>query len=378
MYKIFYWSPYLSNVATINNVLNSALSLAKYSKKFEISLINAFGEWNVKKDLLKKNNIKIEKLSSFNINLPIIGYLRSRIYLFLIFLINFFPFLNLLKNKKPDYVIIHLLTSLPLILLFLFNFKTKFILRISGLPKLNFLRKLLWIRISKKIFMVTCPSIETYNQIKELEIFPKDKITILYDPIIKISDIIDKKKEIFDKNISENFYLSVGRLTRQKNHILLLKAFLKQIKKNKDIILYIIGDGERENYLKNFIMRNNLNKNIFLLGHKKNVFPFFYKAKATIITSLWEDPGAVMIESAFCNTPIISSDCKNGPSEFIMNNEAGYLFKSNDLKSLSTVIDDFINKPDGSVKQKIITAKKRCKKFTFFNHYKKMKSILNV
>tara|TARA_Y100000591_G_scaffold129305_1_gene110758 strand:- start:1045 stop:2181 length:1137 start_codon:yes stop_codon:yes gene_type:complete len=378
MYKIFYWSPYLSNVATINNVLNSALSLAKYSKKFEISLINAFGEWNVKKDLLKKNNIKIEKLSSLNINLPIIGYLRSRIYLFLIFLINFFPFLNLLKNKKPDYVIIHLLTSLPLILLFLFNFKTKFILRISGLPKLNFLRKLLWIRISKKIFMVTCPSIETYNQIKELEIFPKDKITILYDPIIKISDIIDKKKEIFDKNISENFYLSVGRLTRQKNHILLLKAFLKQIKKNKDIILYIIGDGERENYLKNFIMRNNLNKNIFLLGHKKNVFPFFYKAKATIITSLWEDPGAVMIESAFCNTPIISSDCKNGPSEFIMNNEAGYLFKSNDLKSLSTVIDDFINKPDGSVKQKIITAKKRCKKFTFFNHYKKMKSILNV
>ncbi len=378
MYKIFYWSPYLSNVATINNVLNSALSLAKYSKKFEISLINVFGEWNVKKDLLKRNNIKIEKLSSFNINLPIIGYLRSRIYLFFIFLINFFPFLNLLKNKKPDYVIIHLLTSLPLILLFLFNFKTKFILRISGLPKLNFLRKLLWIQISKKIFMVTCPSVETYNQIKELEIFPKDKITILYDPIIKISDIMDKKKEIFDKNISENFYLSVGRLTRQKNHILLLKAFLEQIKKNKDIILYIIGDGERENYLKNFIIKNNLNKNIFLLGHKKNVFPFFYKAKATIITSLWEDPGAVMIESAFCNTPIISSDCKNGPSEFIMNNEAGYLFKSNDLKSLSTVIDDFINKPDGSAKQKIITAKKRCKKFTFFNHYKKLKSILNV
>ena len=378
MYKIFYWSPYLSNVATINNVLNSALSLAKYSKKFEISLINVFGEWNVKKDLLKRNNIKIEKLSSININLPITGYLRSRIYLFFIFLINFFPFLNLLKNKKPDYVIIHLLTSLPLILLFLFNFKTKFILRISGLPKLNFLRKFLWIQISKKIFMVTCPSVETYNQIKELEIFPKDKITILYDPIIKISDIMDKKKEIFDKNISENFYLSVGRLTRQKNHILLLKAFLEQIKKNKDIILYIIGDGERENYLKNFIIKNNLNKNIFLLGHKKNVFPFFYKAKATIITSLWEDPGAVMIESAFCNTPIISSDCKNGPSEFIMNNEAGYLFKSNDLKSLSTVIDDFINKPDVSTKQKIITAKKRCKKFTFFNHYKKLKSILNV
>ena len=37
MNKIFYWSPYLSNVATIHNVLTSALSLATYNKKFEVS-----------------------------------------------------------------------------------------------------------------------------------------------------------------------------------------------------------------------------------------------------------------------------------------------------------------------------------------------------
>lgn len=377
MNKIFYWSPYLSNVATINNVLNSALSLAKYNKKFEVSLINVFGEWNFKEDLLKRNNIKIEKLSSIHINLPIIGFLRSRVYLFFIFIINFFPFLRLLKIKKPDYIIIHLLTSLPLILLFFFSFKTKFILRISGLPKLNFIRKFLWILVSKKIHMVTCPSFETYNQIKELEIFPNDKITILYDPIIMISDIVKRKKEIFDENLPENFYLSIGRLTRQKNHILLLKAFLEQTKKNKDAILYIIGSGERENYLNHFIVKNNLTKNIFLLGHKKNVFPFIYKAKAMIITSLWEDPGAVMIESAYCNTPIISSDCKNGPSEFVMNNKAGYLFKSNNLNSLTTVIDEFINDSDESIKKKIFLAKKNCKKFTFFHHYKILKSILN-
>ena len=369
MYKIFYWSPYLSNVATINNVLNSALSLAKYNKKFEISLINVFGEWNVKKSLLKRNNIKIEKLTSLNINLPIIGYLRSRVYLFFIFFINFFPFLNLLKNKKPDYIIIHLLTSLPLILLFLFNFKTKFILRISGLPKLNFLRKLLWMKVSKKIYMVTCPSIETYNQIKELEIFPNDKITVLYDPIIKISDIMKKKKEIFDKDLSENFYLSIGRLTRQKNHILLLKAFLEQTKKNKDAILYIIGDGEKENYLNNFIIKNNLTKNIILLGHKKNVFPFFYKAKATIITSLWEDPGAVMIESAFCNTPIISSDCKNGPREFLNNGKGGILYETGKKDKLKESLDKFLGFKKLDKSNLKINAKKNCNKYTLYKHY---------
>ena len=378
MSKIFYWSPYLSNVATINNVLNSALSLKRYDKSHEVSLINVFGEWDFKKDLLEKNNISLEKLSDFNISLPIIGFLKSRIYLAIIFIINFFPFLRLMKIKKPDYIIVHLLTSLPLISLLLFKYETKFILRISGLPKLNFLRKILWKLISKKIFMVTCPTVETYNEIKKTEIFSSNKITILYDPIIKISDLMKKKRTILDQSIKDDFYLSIGSLTKQKNHILLLKAFLELTKKNKDLILYIIGDGERKNFLNNFILKNNLAKNVFLLGYRKNVFPFIDKAKATIITSLWEDPGAVMIESAFCNTPIISSDCKNGPSEFINNNEAGYLFKSNDLDSFQNALNNFILDTDTSKNQKVVIAKRRSKKFTFFSHYKKLRSILNV
>ena len=72
-----------------------------------------------------------------------------------------------------------------------------------------------------------------------------------------------------------------------------------------------------------------------LLGHKKNVFPFFYNAKATLIScSLWEDPGAVMIEAAFSNTLVLSSNCKNGPKEFLMNAQAGYLFENDNLDSL--------------------------------------------
>ena len=47
MKKIFYWSPYLSNVATIKNVLNSAMSMKKYNKKsLNISIIDVVGEWS--------------------------------------------------------------------------------------------------------------------------------------------------------------------------------------------------------------------------------------------------------------------------------------------------------------------------------------------
>ena len=42
----------------------------------------------------------------------------------------------------------------------LFNLKTNMILRISGFPKLNFLRKKLWTFSEKKLFSITCPSLD--------------------------------------------------------------------------------------------------------------------------------------------------------------------------------------------------------------------------
>ena len=53
--NIFYWSPYLGRVATIRSVLNSMIGLSKFSKKkFKISIINCFGEWDQNITSLKK------------------------------------------------------------------------------------------------------------------------------------------------------------------------------------------------------------------------------------------------------------------------------------------------------------------------------------
>ena len=45
--KIFYWSPFYSDIATIKAVLNSATSISKFSKdNFKPTLINVIGEWD--------------------------------------------------------------------------------------------------------------------------------------------------------------------------------------------------------------------------------------------------------------------------------------------------------------------------------------------
>ena len=123
--KIFVWSPFISKVGVVNNVINNAYSLIKFSKsrKFKISLINSFGEWNnFQEDLLEK---KINIINFFNFNFfrkfKKGGFLKSRLSYIFIFFTSFFPLLKILKKEKPDYLTAYLITSLPLILFTFFN-----------------------------------------------------------------------------------------------------------------------------------------------------------------------------------------------------------------------------------------------------------------
>ena len=147
-------------------------------------------------------------------------------------------------------------------------------------------------------------------------------------------------------------------------------------KKKKDNYLYIIGDGEEKEKLQKKIFDLNLQNNIFLLGYKENVFPYVLLAKAIISPSLWEDPGAVMIEAAFCNKVVISSDCKNGPKEFLMNNKAGYLFENRKLDSLVNAVNTFMEDSKIKIYEKRKLAKINSKKYTIFNHFTVLRKFL--
>ena len=380
MKKICYWSPHISNVATIKNVINSAISLKKFKKdSYSVKIFDVIGEWSTYKNFLNKYDIKTIKLTNLDLKkfLPISGFLKSRLVYFLIFFLKINQLRKILKKDKPDYIIIHLITFLPLFLLIFFKFDTKFILRISGLPRLTILRKYLWKITSKKIFLVTCPSEQTKKDLISENIFPEDKLKILYDPLLNVKLIAKKLKDKKTIEKDKVYFLNIGRLTNQKNQLLLIKVFSSILKINKNLNLYIVGDGENKKKLQKYIETNNLQRNIFLLGYVDNVYPIIKGSMALVSSSLWEDPGAVMIEASYCGKNIISSDCPNGPAEFLSNGEGGYLFKNNDEKDLYEKINMFLKESEIIKYNKILLCKKNTKKYTLFYHYKSLNKILN-
>ena len=374
--KIFYWSPHTSHVATIRAVLNSAISLNKYrSNEYDVSIINVNGEWD---------NFKSEKVNFINLfnsiyfnTFPKNGFIKSRISYLYIFIRYFFSLKKLIKEEKPDYLIIHLITSLPLILLILFNFKTRFILRVSGLPKLNIIRKWLWKIASKKLYLITTPTQATLDYLKNINLIDKKKIVLLTDPVFRIREIVNLKKEKLNEPFQSDkkYILSIGRLTYQKNFNLLIESFNEIKKIYNDYKLIIIGDGEERDNLEFLISKLNLKNEIFLIGFKKNIFPYLKIADCLISSSRWEDPGFTLIEAGILNKIIISTNCLSGPRE-LLNENNGYLFDNENKKSL---IDQFVNYKKNSYENnqiKKIVTKNKFKFYSIHSHFLQIQKLL--
>jgi glycosyltransferase involved in cell wall biosynthesis len=296
-----------------------------------------------------------------------------------IYFYYFFLLLKILKKEQPNFLVIHLITSLPLTLLAIFNFKTKFILRISGYPKLNLIRRIFWKLLSRKIYKITFPTQETYQLFVQQKIFDIGKMYVVYDPVLDINLINQKKFLPIKDSIINNtkYILSIGRFTKQKNFEFLIKSFSKIIKKYSKLKLLIIGQGELKRKYEELLKNLNLNEKVILLNYQENIYQFMNNSMCFVTASLWEDPGFVMIESAATDTVIISSDCRSGPKEFINDNEGGYLFKTNDQKDFIDTFDRFMSDSKELIFNKKVFAKKEAINFTRFRHYKAFSCLLN-
>ena len=380
--KIFYWSPFISKVATVSSVIRSAESIIKYcdtKKKIDVSIIDAIGEWdNYRNSISNKINIiKLNDKNYFNF-LPRGGFLKSRFSYLFIFFINFFKLKNVLQEKKPDFLIVHLITSLPIFLSLFLKKKTKIILRLSGLPKLNSIRYLFWKLFSKKIHCITCPTIATYNNLIKKNIFDKDKIHVLHDPAILLNDYSNKKFENIEnqKEKSNKVILAIGRLTHQKNFPFLITAFKKINEKYPEYILQILGDGEQKSELVKLINKLNLEGKVTLMGFQKNVYKYLINSDCFVLSSLWEDPGFVLLEAGLSNTIVISSNCTNGPEEILENGKNGFLFQNNNLQDFLSKFEEFKKADNKQLESKKKNLKKYIKKFTLYSHFNSLNKII--
>lgn len=172
------------------------------------------------------------------------------------------------------------------------------------------------------------------------------KSSVLYNVIDmkSLSEKADSDAAEYDYNI-----VYVGRLSYQKNPERLIKILYSVIQKKPDMKVAIVGNGEYEQFVVDYIRNNSLDKNINYLGYSNNPLKIIRSSKVLVMTSRFEGTPMVALEAQCLGVPIVSTPV-DGMKKVVHNGENGYLTDSDD-----EIVDHLIEIVADENKQKMLS-----------------------
>ena len=175
-----------------------------------------------------------------------------------------------------------------------------------------------------------------------------------------LEDIPKQVSKLEEKRIA-----SVGRLSREKGFMDLLKLYDLLVKDYPDWVLDIIGDGVLKNNLEEYIKTHNLASKITLHGFqdKEYIDKVLNKSSLYVMTSYTESFGIVLLEAMSHGIPCLAYDSAEGACEIIQDGENGYLVKNRDCQEMIKKIKMLIENKEQR-KKLGIEARKRVKSYT--------------
>lgn len=113
-----------------------------------------------------------------------------------------------------------------------------------------------------------------------------------------------------------------GRMQHQKGYWHLPKIIAGLKGRGVDVGLLIIGDGEQKDAIQSLAASLGVKESILCCGFQKNPMAIEALADAYIMTSLFEGFPNALVEAMTIGLPLITADCKSGPSEIVTKNLA--------------------------------------------------------
>jgi glycosyltransferase involved in cell wall biosynthesis len=138
---------------------------------------------------------------------------------------------------------------------------------------------------------------------------------------------------------SEAVILSVGRLSKEKAHADLIKAFKQLCTTNPDLNckLVIVGEGPEREPLESASAQSGLSQRIIFAGQVTDVRPFYAMSDVFVLPSLTEGSPNVLLEAMAAQVPIVAT-AVGGVPEIVENEESALLVPVNDPAALAAGI----------------------------------------
>lgn len=171
----------------------------------------------------------------------------------------------------------------------------------------------------------------------------KNPCKVLYNTL-ETSNIIkqsmEKAPELLDDQKMR--LIAVGTLKKVKGFERLLKIVKRLTEENYPVHLYVLGKGPQEKMLQQYILDNNLEKSITLLGYKMNPYRIISKCNLFVCSSFSEGFSTATLEAMIVGTAVCTVEVP-GMREMLGNSEYGLIVRNSEealYEGIKKLIDD--------------------------------------
>lgn len=136
------------------------------------------------------------------------------------------------------------------------------------------------------------------------------------------------------KNIT---VITVGRFVEQKDYPTAIKAMSDVMEKNQNVRFKIIGHGELESKVRDWVIEYNISSKTEILINPPNVLHHLCNADIYLSTSLFEGTSNSIMEALDASLPVVTTDVGDN-NQLVKEGFNGFLTKTNDIEALSNAI----------------------------------------
>lgn len=151
--------------------------------------------------------------------------------------------------------------------------------------------------------------------------------------------------------------VSVGELSRRKNHKIVIKA-LAQVTTSTPIVYIICGTGDYKHELERLAKKLNTRRKVIFLGYRQDITDILKVTDCFVFPSLQEGLPVALMEAMAAGLPVICSEIR-GNKDLIEDSKGGLLVRSKNSREFANAIDrlskdDLLRRNMGEYNKKVI------------------------
>lgn len=166
--------------------------------------------------------------------------------------------------------------------------------------------------------------------------FNKNKITVIPNCFENISPYKDKSEA------DQIHIITVGRFVPQKDYETAIKSISELIKTNTNVIFEIVGYGELETNIRNWIDKYQIKDNTIIYINPHNIPQLLEQAHIYLSTSLFEGTSNSIMEGMNANLPIVATNVGDN-DKLIKNNLNGFLCEKQNYKEIAFYLQKLVS-----------------------------------